>query len=364
MDNKEKNRAKQLPIEKKYIKGVSLIDVDSTIADYMSSVIIPDLDENGNTLKVPLIYGNAERWANARKEGYLRDQRGRIQIPLVMFKRNSIERNSSLQHFREQLTIPAVKKYTQKNRYERFTLQNNAGPAYESYSVHVPAYVTITYEVMIWTSFTEHMNKIVEAFQYATDRYWGKEDGRRFVTRINGFENQQEVGQGSERIIRTTFTMVVNAYLIPERYNEKPTVKKQMTPKRVQFSVETDLTGDAFTNNSLYNEYAQVIDFIGLKSVQTAVFVNSNTIKLTNVRQPILPNELIGVFDTKNWFRVYINGDFISPGNYNNSGVFVPNYSYTFNNATNEITFVFTGLSFALDANDEIEITGKFEQLA
>lgn len=362
MDKKETNRAKQLPIEKKYIKGVSLIDVDSTIAEYMASVIIPDVEENGNKIKVPLIYGNAERWNNARKDGYLRDQRGRIQIPLVMFKRNSIDRNANLQHFREQLTIPAVRKYTQKNRYERFTLQNNAGPAYETYSVHVPAYVTITYEVMIWTSFTEHMNKIVEAFQYASDRYWGKEDGRRFVTRINGFENQQEVGQGSERIIRTTFTMVVNAYLIPEKYNEKPTVKKQLTPKRVQFSVETDLTGDAFTNNSLYNEYAKVIDFIGLKSVQTGEFVNSNTIKLTNVRKPVLPNELIGVFDTQNWFRVYINGDFISPGNYVN-GTFVPNYQYVYSAGLNEIVFTFSGLSFAIDANDEIEITGKFEQI-
>jgi hypothetical protein len=362
MDRQERNRAKQLPIEKKYIKGVSLIDIDTTIAEYMSSVVIPDVDENGNKLKVPLIYGNAERWAAARKEGYLRDTRGRIQIPLVMFKRNSIERNNNLQHFREQLTIPAVRKYTQKNRYERFSLQNNAGAAYENYSVHVPAYVTVTYEVMIWTSFTEHMNKIVEAFQYATDRYWGKEDGYKFKVKIDTFENQQEVGQGSERIIRTTFNMVVNAYLLADKYNEKPTVKKQLTPKRVQFGVETDLTGDAFTKNSLYNEYAQVVDFIGLKSVQTAQFVNGTTIKLTNVRKPVLPSELIGVFDTKNWFRVYINGDFISPGNYQN-GVFASNYSYTFNSATNEIIFIFSGLSYTLDAQDEIEITGKFEQI-
>ena len=95
MDKRETNRAKQLPIDKEYIKGVSLIDIDTTIAEYMSDVVIPDLEENGNILKAPLIYGNAERWAGARKEGYLRDARGRIQTPLVMFKRNSIERNST-----------------------------------------------------------------------------------------------------------------------------------------------------------------------------------------------------------------------------------------------------------------------------
>ena len=362
MDKRELNRAKQLPIEKQYIKGVSLIDIDTTIAEYMSSVIIPDVEENGNKIKVPLIYGNAERWAAARKDGYIRDVRGRIQIPLVMFKRNSIERNTNLQHFREQLTLPAVKKYSPKNRYERFNLQNDAGFAYETYNIVVPAYVTVTYEVMIWTSFTEHMNKIVEAFQYSTDKYWGKEDGYKFKTSLETFENQQEVGQGSERVIRTTFTIVANAYLLPEKYNDKPIVKKQLTPKRVQFSVETDLTGQGFTKNSLYNEYAKVIDFIGLKSVQTAEFINATTIKLTNVRKPVLPSELVGVFDTQNWFRIYINGDFISPGNFVN-GIFVPNYSYAFNNTTNEIIFTFTGLSFALDAQDEIEITGKFQQI-
>lgn len=363
MDKRETNRAKQLPIDKEYVKGVSLIDVDTTIADYMSNVIIPDLVENENVVKVPLIYGNAERWKGARKDGYLKDQRGKIQIPLVMFKRNTIERNSALQHFREHLTLPAVRKYTQKNRYERFTLQSGvAGAAFENYSVAVPAYVTITYEVMIWTSFTEHMNKIVEAFQYATDRYWGIENGYRFKTSLDSFDTAQEVGQGSERVIRTTFTMVVNAYLLPEKYNDKPTIKKTMSPKRVQFGVETDLSGTGFSGASLYNEYAQVVNFIGLKSVQTAEFVNATTIKLTNVRKPTLPSELIGTFDTQNWFRVYINGDFISPGNYVN-GVFNSNYQYTFNNTTNEITFIFGGLTFPLEANDEIEVTGKFEQL-
>ena len=352
MDKKETNRAKQLSVEKEFIKGVKLIDIDTTMADYMSSVIIPDVEENENKIKVPLLYGNAERWNNARKDGYLRDQRGRIQIPLVMFKRNSIERNDLLSNFKEVNTISTYKKYSQKNRYERFSLQNGVKPADEVYNINVPDYVTLTYEVMIWTSFTEHMNKIVEAFQYATDRYWGKEDGYKFKVKIDSFDTTQEVGEGSERIIRTTFNMIVNAYLLPERYNEKPVVKKNRTLKRVVFGVETDLTGNLFVNPSLYNEYAQIIDFVAVRGSQMATFVNSSTVKLTNVKKPILPSELVGVFDIVNWFRVYINGDFISPAT----------YTYSYNGSTNEITFVFT-LPFPLDANDEVAITGKFQEL-
>jgi len=101
MERKETNRAKQLPIDKKYQKGVNLIDIDTTIAEYMSSVIVPDVEENGKKVKVPLLYGNAERWKNARKDGYIKDVRGRIQIPMIMFKRNSIQRDESLQHFKD-----------------------------------------------------------------------------------------------------------------------------------------------------------------------------------------------------------------------------------------------------------------------
>ena len=353
MDKKETNRAKQLPIEKEFIKGVKLIDIDTSIAEYMSSVIIPNVEENSTIVKVPLLYGNAERWANARKDGYLRDKRGRIQIPLVMFKRNSIERNDVMANFQEVNKISTYKRYSPKNRYERFSLQNNVRPVEELYEINVPHYVTVTYEVMIWTSFTEHMNKIVEAFQYATDRYWGKEDGYKFKVKIDSFDNQQEVGEGSERIIRTTFNMVVNAYLLPETYNEKPVVKKSRSVKRVVWGVETDLTGNPLINPSLYNEYAQVIDFIAVRGSQMAEFVNGTTVKLTNVKKPILPSELFGVYDIVNWFRVYVNGDFISPSI----------YTYSYDGLNNEITFVFSGLGFALEAEDEVAITGKFQEL-
>ena len=353
MDNKETNREQQLSIDKEFIKGVKLIDIDSTIAEYMSNVVIPDLEENGNILKTPLIYGNAERWAGVRKDGYIRDERGRIQIPLLMFKRNSIERNDTMANFQEVNKISAYKNYSQKNKYERFSLQNGVAPVQEIYEINVPHYVTVTYEVMVWTSFTEHMNKIVEAFQYSTDRYWGTKDGYKFKVKIDSFDNQQEVGSGSERVIRTTFNMVVNAYLLPERYNEKPVIKKSRTIKRIIFGVETDLTGNLFNQPSLYNEYAQVIDFVAVRGSQMATFVNGTTVKLTNVKKPILPSELIGVFDIVNWFRIYINGDFVSPSA----------YTFSYNGATNEITFTFTGLGFALEVEDEISITGKFQEL-
>ena len=356
MERKDTNRANQLPVDSEYIKGVRLIDVDTTIAEYMVDTIIPDLEEGGKKVKVPLLYGNAERWEGARSRGYLRDVRGKLEIPLVMFKRNSVERDASLQHFKDGVSMPAYKVYSKKNRYERFSLQNGVRPVYELYNVAMPSYVTVTYEVMIWTSFTEHMNKVVEAFQYATDRYWGKENGYKFRARIESFDTAQEVAEGSERVIRTTFTISVNAYLLTETFNDQPTVKKELTKKRVVFGVETDLTsstGQLFTQPSLYNEYKEVIDFVAVRGSKQAIFINSTTAKLTDVKKPLLPSELVGVFDTINWFRVYINGDFISPSL----------YTYSYNGQLKEITFDFSELTFSIDAEDEILVTGKFQEL-
>ena len=362
MNKRETNRANQMSISKEFTKGVKLIDIDTTIAEYMVDSIIPNVEENGNQVKVPLLYGNAERWNNARTKGYLRDSRGKIQLPLVMFKRNSIDRQDGMAQFKDVNTLPAYKKYSQKNKYERFSLQVGASKALEQYEISVPDYVTVTYEVMVWTSFTVHMNAIIEQFQYATDRYWGTDSGYKFRTRIDSFDNQQEVGEGSERVIRTSFTMVTNAYLLPETFDDKPTVKKSFTPKKVIWGVETDLTGTSFTNPNIYNEYQSVIDFVATRSSQATEFVSGGdgatgdgaVVKLTNVRLPILPNELIGTFDTKNWFRIYINSEF-KPASL---------YTYSFNGATEEIIFTFNEtLGFPLDNQDEVDIVGKYEQL-
>ena len=63
-----------------------------------------------------------------------------------------------------------------------------------------------------------------------------------------------------------------------------------------------------------------------------------------------------GSFNPSNIFAVQLsdtNGDFISP----------TLYTYSYNGSTNEITFTFTGLGFAVEAEDEVAITGKFQEI-
>ena len=371
-----KNRALQYKKESiEQGKGVRLYDVDLAIAEHMIDTVLPTVEIFQEKQKVPVVYGNPERWKSIQKDGFLRDKKGVLQIPLVMFKRNSISRDDAFANtMNRHISYPSISKYSKKHRYDKFSAMTGTQKPVELYDIVMPDYVNITYEVIIWTDFTEHMNKIVEAFQYATDEYWGDKDGFKFRVKIDSFDNTTEVSEGSQRIVRTNFTMAVYAYLLPEQFDNESTHKKSITPKKVVWGTETDMTGGeiSFSKQKLYNEYSDVIDFMSLRGSQEATFVDADTVKLTNVELPKLPPELNGVFNVNDWFRVYING------------VFIPHakYSYTGSYGTNEIHFNFstgslseggtypddlqsstTDLGYILENDDEYGITGKFKEL-
>jgi hypothetical protein len=364
------NRGEQLqrePIEKG--KGVRLYDVDLAIAEHMIDVVIPTVEVFREKVKVPVLYGNPERWTAVQKQGYLRDRKGQLQIPLVMFKRNSIARDDLMpSSMNRNLFYPAVTKYSKKHKYDRFSAMTGTARPVEQHNITMPDYVTLTYEVMIWTDFTEHMNEIVEAFQWATDEYWGDKDGYKFRVRIDSFDNTTEVGEGTQRIVRTSFTMAVNAYLLPEKFDNESTHKKSLSPKKVVWGIETDLTGldggnvtNSQVKKRMYNEYSDVIDFMSIRGSQEATFVDADTVKLENVELPKLPPELNGVFNLDDWFRIYINGVYIPPTKYTYTGSYVDN-EIVFNFNTGSVSSE-TTLGYILETTDEFGITGKFIEL-
>ena len=350
------NRGTQLKTEPKNQRGVKLYDIDMAIAEHMIDTVVPTVEAMGEKIKVPVMYGNPERWKAVQQDGYLRDKQGAIQIPLIMFKRNSISRDDSMTStMNRNVFYPTVTKYSKKHRYDLFSQMVGTQRPIEQYNVTMPDYVTVSYECIIWTDFTEHMNKIVEAFQYATDEYWGDKSGFKFRVRIDSFDTTAEVGEGSQRMVRTNFTMAVNAYLLPEKFDNQPTTIKTLSPKKVVWGVETDLTGNSQSTTKLYNEYSDVIDFMTIRGSVQAVFVDTNTFKLQNVELPKLPPELRGSFNEDDWFRVYVNG------------VYVPasKYTYSFDYSLSEITFEVntTDLGYILEITDEIGVTGKFIEL-
>lgn len=375
------NRALQYKRESNEIgKGVRLYDVDLAISEHIQDTVLPTVEIFEEKVKIPVMYGNPERWAAVQKQGYLRDRDGAVLLPLIMFKRNSIARDESIAStMNRNVFYPTVTTYSKKHKYDRFSQMTGAKRPVQLYDVVMPDYVTITYEVMVWTDFTEHMNKIVEAFQYATDEYWGDKSGFKFRVKIDSFDNTTEVGEGTQRIVRTSFTMVVNAYLLPEKFDNESTTKKSISPKKVVWGMEFDMTGEAGGNvtqssitKKMYNEYSDIIDFMSIRGSQEATFVDADTVKLTNVELPKLPPELVGSFDNDQWFRVYINGVLIPPTKYSYTGSYASNEIYfNFNTGSlhaggtypTDLITTTTDLGYIVESSDEIGITGKFIEL-
>ncbi len=52
--------------------------------------------QKGTRLNVPVMYGSPEKWKSFQKDGYYRDQKGKIMAPLIMFKRTDIAKNRTI----------------------------------------------------------------------------------------------------------------------------------------------------------------------------------------------------------------------------------------------------------------------------
>ena len=133
------------------------------------------------------------------------------------------------------------KKYSQQNRFDKFSVQKNLEPNREYYNVAMPDYMTLTYEFIVWTSYIEQMNRIVEKINYSDGAYWGEPGKMRFKTRIESFSDSSQVD--GERLIKTTFGVTLNGYILPETFNNYTTTQKYLTPKRlvIRENVDTNL---------------------------------------------------------------------------------------------------------------------------
>ena len=203
---------------------VDLKDNDSVIPYYFDNVIKPTVVKDGTLIDVPLIYGGAEIWKTVQRDGYYRDKESKIQVPLIMFKRNTVTKRrdigNKLDGNQAHLFQTFEKKYNSRNQYDNFDILNNRSPEKEYHAVVVPDYVTLTYDCIIWTEYVENMNKLVESINFASDSYWGDPNRWKFKATIDSFQNQTEVTVGGNRIVRTTFTLTLNGYLIPDVYNK------------------------------------------------------------------------------------------------------------------------------------------------
>ena len=254
------NRATQTSFRNDNTKpfSVSLEDIDQAIMYYFQNVIRPYVVQNEERIEVPVIYGSPEKWKSYQKDGYYRDVNGAIMAPLIMFKRDSIEKNrtiaNKLDANRPNNYTVTEKQYSPGNIYSNFNVLTNRIPTTTYYASVVPDYLTLTYSCVVFTYYVEQLNKIVEAIEYASDAYWGNPEQFQFQTRIDTFNTVTELQNTAERLVRSTFNIKVYGYIVPEvLQKDLNSIKKFSSKSKVIIGLETTVTNPT-TNEIQYGQ--------------------------------------------------------------------------------------------------------------
>jgi hypothetical protein len=250
--NTNLNRGNQLSYKDDTTKPLSIgiQDIDESILFYFENIIKPTIIQNGVSLPVPIMYGNPERWKSVQKDGFLRDKNGKIMSPLLVFKRDSFEKDRTVANKLDGNQVNNLivygQKYSPSNYYSSFDLLNNRKPTTTYYAVAAPDYVTLTYSCAIYTYYIEQMNKIIEAINFASDSYWGNPERFKFRAKIDSFTTVTEVANGENRSVKSTFNINLKGYIIPDSINASMAnnLTKVNDKSKVIFSLETSYKPD------------------------------------------------------------------------------------------------------------------------
>jgi len=244
------NRADQISFRGDTTKpfSIGIQDIDETVFYYFKNVIRPYVIQNGSRLEVPIIYGSPEKWASFQKFGYFRDSQGRIMMPIIMIKRENIEKVRSIANKLDANNPRNIsiqrKKYSARDSYSNFNVLNNVIPEPVNYAVVVPDYLTLTYTCVVNTYYMDQLNKIVEAIEYASDSYWGDPQRFQFRAMIDSFSTKTELSDNGERLVSSTFDIKLRGYIIPDIPQKDVTALKKL-PTKTSIRINEQVIGGA-----------------------------------------------------------------------------------------------------------------------
>ena len=244
-DDPKLDKSKQISRRNDDVKNVSIgiYDIDLAFKDFLERDVKPTIEENGKFIPVPVMYASPENWASAQKDGFMRDGNGKVQTPLISFKRNSLDINTEYSKLKvltdEDTSHAFVKKYSKENRYDSFSQLIDQRPVQEKYIVDRPDYVNIQYDVIVWCDFMEDLNKLVEQIIY----FQGGAFGDRYKFQIKGESYSFETtnGVGEERLVRSNVTLTTKAYIVPENTGTKINTSKAFGTSKVVWNLNPNI---------------------------------------------------------------------------------------------------------------------------
>jgi hypothetical protein len=378
----EFNRALEYSLknDKEKVFSVGIKDIDDAVMYYFTEVLRPSVVQNNTRVNVPIMYGTPENWSSVQADGYHRDQKGKGLAPLIMFKRNSVTQNRNLGNKLDGNNAQNIqffqKKYSARNIYSNFAALNNRSPETEYLVSITPDYVTVEYTCMVWTHFVEQMDSLIESFNFASRSYWGDPTRFLFYSNIDSFTDTLSYDLGDDRLVRNSFTLTINGYLVPDTEMSKIAgASKSYGVSKLIFGVETTNSVSASISNKnplkgnvkntvqisdsmnvVYNVTtggvdAAILIYLSTSKQELGQFIDSQTVKFN--KGWFLEPSGIPEGTTRDSFTFFINGNFVESGaisNFDDNG-----------DETSTLILDTNSLGYEVDINDIVLGIGKFK---
>ena len=235
--NSDINRAFETRRDNDIVKTpkITIEDVDFAIISFIRDVIKPQIVENGQTIDVPVMYANGEKWAQVQARGYMRDRKGKIMTPVISIRRTNITERDSLKSLGVNQN-PAGNdfiyrnKNTKENRYDKFSVLQGTKPVQEYYASPVPEFVDVSYEFLLWCEYTQQLNSLVEQIMPTNGFAYGTT--YKFPTNLADVTFDTSNATGEDRIVRATIPAVVKGTLVMPFEIRRSSFEKRFSVKK------------------------------------------------------------------------------------------------------------------------------------
>lgn len=311
------------------VPSCGIVDVDRALYElFKNQLKINTYNPKGQgTSNVPVIFASGERWAMVKKQKMFRDKNDTIILPLISIRRTGIEQDISKditgRGINQQTGMLTVKrKLSSKDRnyqnlINKFGIKNqknisnsheddlvskddydseledninviDGGLLYQNLDNNIweiitipsPQFYTCRYEIIYWTSYSEHMSQMI---QQTMSAYLMQGAARFTIETPNGYsflakiddntykpeDNSEDYGE-EERVIKYAFNMTIQAYLISG--NDMPGVpagiRKFYSAPQISFQISDDI-----------GELESKIDYADDPENEKFILKNNNFIK-------------------------------------------------------------------------------------
>lgn len=273
-----------------YIPSCGIEDVDTAMVNLFENEIkfksyqqSSAIQKEINVKKPFVIFATGERFALAKRLKPFRDRNGLILLPAVSIRRTTIEQqggdvflgemtikrrldesDGDYQKLINRLALKNVDSLpdtTRSNRGKDKNVQSiregmlldDRGPlksdhVYEIISIPFPQFFTATYDVVFWSSYTQHMNYMIETllssqivpgkgFYLKTDKgYWFNAS---IDNSLTAQDNAEDITD-SERLIKYSFKITVRGFLLaPQGPGQRVPFKRYLSSVNVAFETYT-----------------------------------------------------------------------------------------------------------------------------